>query len=84
MASDGKVVSLNGQPIPPIGDPSPEVIAQLERLLEMARAGQIVGVAACLEHGDGATSGVVTGVVSRGLIGAVEMSKYDLIKALEE
>lgn len=38
-----KVISLKGGPLP--GKPNPDIIASLERLLEQAKAGDLIGLA---------------------------------------
>lgn len=42
-------------PVP--GQPNPEVVAYAEQLLEMAKSGEIVALAAATVHKDGSTGG---------------------------
>lgn len=74
-----KVVSLSGS-TPPVRKPHPRLIAELERLLEMAEAGEITGMAAGYMHHDGLSSFSAIGVcVSYGMVGALELAKAHII-----
>lgn len=77
-----KVVSLRGEEILPVGTPRPEVVEFLERSLEAARAGEIIGVAAAFKHADECTSTGFVGETGRGLLGAVSLVSYDLCQRL--
>ena len=51
-----QVVAMNGAVIPSPSDPHPEVIAELERLLQMARDSEIACVLAAYQYTDGSAS----------------------------
>jgi hypothetical protein len=78
-----KVVGLHGtwQPAPPL-EPNESVVAELEQLLEAARAGDLIGFAVACQHRDrvgwcyaGATGGF-------GILGAIECLKERLLRAM--
>jgi hypothetical protein len=78
-----KVVGLHGtwQPAPP-PEPNESVVAELEELLEAARAGDLIGFAIACQHRDrvgwcyaGATGGF-------GILGAIECLKERLLRAM--
>jgi hypothetical protein len=77
-----KVVGLHGAWRPaPAPEPNRDAVAELEQLLEAARAGEIVGFAVACQHRDkvswcyaGATGGF-------GMLGAIECLKERLLKA---
>jgi hypothetical protein len=76
-----KIVGLHGawQPSPP-PEPDESVVAELERLLEAAHAGEIVGFAAACQHRDKVSwcySGVTGGF---GMLGALECLKERLLR----
>jgi hypothetical protein len=76
-----KIVGLHGvwQPSPP-PEPDQSVVAELERLLEAAHAGEIVGFAAACQHRDKVSwcySGVTGGF---GMLGALECLKERLLR----
>jgi len=63
-----KVVSLRGEPIYQ-GSPQPDVITELEQLLEQARSGEVVGLAVALAYRDGTSSCGWGGIVSISVVG---------------
>jgi hypothetical protein len=63
-----KVVSLWGDPIYQ-GSPDPDVVRELERWLERARTGEVVGIAVAVHFSDGATGSSWGGVISMGVVG---------------
>lgn len=77
-----KVVSLRGGEIKVPYEPRPAVIETLEELLEMARSGEVVGIAAVCVHGDEATTFRLCGQRSRAMLGTVEMVKIELCEEL--
>lgn len=80
-----KVVSLHGAPLPEAGRPSPTVIAEVERLLEGARAGEVIGIVGCYLHRDRSTSFSFAGQVAGfALIGALECVKQRLIRLVSK
>ena len=77
-----KVVSLNGAKIKAPYEPRPAVVDHLERLLEAARNGEVIGVAVVCVHGDDATSSAISGQKSRAMLGTLDMMKADLCDEL--
>lgn len=77
----GTVVGLRNAMVPSEPKSDPEVVEALEKLLEQARAGEITGFAFCLLHVGDLTSWDTEGRQTRGLLGALEMMKYDMIRA---
>jgi hypothetical protein len=60
---------------------NPDTVAFLEALLEKARSGEIIGVAASILHDDfTASCAVVGGVGSYSMLGALEMARQDLVE----
>ena len=80
-----RVVSLNGGGVPQRRDPVPSVIAGAERILEMARAGEIQGLGLVLLRPSGMAEYRYSGFVgSYSLVGAaVTMTDYLVEKARE-
>jgi hypothetical protein len=77
-----KVVSLKyGIPIAAPGTPVPELIEDLESLLEKARAGEINAIAYGVRYSDDLTSYRWVGVITRALIGALELAKLGMCQA---
>lgn len=73
------VASLFGGPtgVPEVNE---TCVARLEEWLEMARSGEIVGVAVVALCADGASRYAVSGKVGgHGMIGALEVAKAELI-----
>jgi hypothetical protein len=81
MADAPKVVALRGGEIVQPGQPLPDLVALLEEVLEMARSGEIKGVALAMIHTDDCSSMRRCGVQTRGLIGCLEIMKADLCEA---
>lgn len=78
-----KVVSLKGEPIRSPGEPQPDLIARLERMLEMARAGEISGGAFVYEFRDEGYSCGYAGSFNRPrIIGGLEELKFILVRKL--
>lgn len=82
-AEPTKVVSLRGGAIPCPGEPWPGVVEELERLLEAARAGEIIGIAVAVIHRDEATSSNFVGSVGRYVLGEIEVMKSHIIAAVD-
>jgi hypothetical protein len=77
------VVSLVGPmaSAQPEGQPNATVIEELERLLEAARAGEIIGLAGSYVHRDKVVTYSFAGIVgSYGLIGGLDCVKERLIR----
>lgn len=64
----------------PPGTPRPDLIADIERLLEMVRSGRVDGIAYAIVFNDDATDWTVGGRITRSMIGALECAKFDLVK----
>lgn len=77
--SDRRVVSINGCDVTP-GKPDPGVVKVLEELLEMARSGEIVAIAAVSMHQDKLSSWRTAGRLGGySIIGGTEVMKGHLI-----
>lgn len=76
------VVSLHGEEPPQSGKPVAGVVAELERLLEAARAGEIVGLAIVARHASSVVAYSYAGAVKGyALIGGLECVKQELVAA---
>lgn len=75
-----KVVSISGGAVP-TRDPNATCFAVLTKWLEMAKSGEIVGVAMAALHHDGCGSWAVGGTVGGySMLGALEIAKADLLE----
>lgn len=76
-----KVISLYG-PLPEQhATPDANVVDELERLLEAARAGEIVGIVGSYMHKNGAASYSYAGIVGKyAVIGGLECAKERLLR----
>ncbi|HYP58234.1 MAG TPA: hypothetical protein VEQ35_08110 [Beijerinckia sp.] len=76
-----KIVSLRGNvPVQP-AQPNTTVIQELERLLEAARAGEIVGLAGSYVHKDKMVTYSYAGAVaSYGMLGGLDCVKERLLR----
>ena len=75
------VVALRGELKPPqAAEVNERLVEEVERLLEAARAGEIVGMAGSYLHKDKSASYSFAGIVaSYGLIGGLECAKARLM-----
>ena len=74
------VVALRGEYQPPSNEPNERLVEEIERLLEMARSGDIVGMAGTYLHRDKGASYSFAGIVgSYSLIGGLECVKTRLL-----
>lgn len=80
MSDAPKIVSLRGDPISQPGVSIPAVVSSLEELLEMARSGEIKGIAIAVLHADDATSMRRVGVQTRGCL---EIMKHELCRCAD-
>lgn len=80
----GKVVDMTGCPadIRVPGTADPNVVEALERLLEMARSGEINSVCAVYAYHDGATNGFLHGYITYSLVGRLEDIKMGMVEKL--
>jgi hypothetical protein len=77
------VVNLFGAEVQtqPEGQPNATVIEELERLLQAARAGEIIGLAGSYVHRDKVVTYSFAGIVgSYGLIGGLDCVKERLVR----
>jgi hypothetical protein len=65
----GEVVSLTGKPVPVPGEPNAETVSELEKLLEAARAGEVLGGAIAFIHADGAVNCTYAGRNTFSMVG---------------
>ena len=74
------VVALRGEYQPPNNEPNDRLVQEIERLLDMARSGEIVGMAGTYLHKDKGASYSFAGIVgSYGLVGGLECAKARLL-----
>lgn len=77
----GNVIGLHGDFHPAAAQTNTTVIAELERLLEAARSGEIVGLVGSYVHRNGTATYSYAGAVSGyALIGGLECAKERLIR----
>ena len=75
-----KVVALRGEYHPPKQEPNERLVEEMERLLGLARSGEIVGMAGTYLHKDKGASYSYAGIVgSYGLVGGLECAKARLL-----
>ena len=75
-----KVVSLHGSIAAPSAEPVESLVQELERLLEAARAGEIVGFAGAYQHRSDKVGYSFAGMVGGyAMIGGVECLKSRLV-----
>jgi hypothetical protein len=72
------VVSLRGDKVQNPGTPNAEVIEDIERLLEAARSGEINAIAYAVRYKDDLTSYRWVGIISRAMVGAIELAKLGM------
>jgi hypothetical protein len=76
------VVSLSGAPAMEAGEPDPNLIGELERLLELARSGEAQGIVGAFLYRDGTSASFNAGWRNRSLIGGLELQKHELIASM--
>jgi hypothetical protein len=75
-----EIVSIrSGEPIIQKGEPDPEVVERLEKLLEAAKSGQLSGIVTIALYSDDCTNYWVSGRRTRGLLGAVTMAAHGMM-----
>lgn len=82
--TEAKVVRLDGSCVPVGPEPQPDVIHELETLLQLARDGQIHGFAAALCWADETSGHVRVGVLSMAQVGQLQMLGWKILKGLQE
>lgn len=65
-----KVTSIRGYAIPEPGQPQPEVVQELEMLLDRAKSGEVIGILWSTSHPDGTSSNHFIGRISRSMVGS--------------
>lgn len=78
-----KIVSLRGEAIRAPYEPDPKLVEGIEKLLEMARSGEINGVAVAIHNSDGTTQSLRMGLMSRGLVGMLEILKLSTCRDVD-
>jgi hypothetical protein len=73
---------MKGVGLPEPGKPAPEVVALAEKLLELARSGEIIGLIAVYLHSDMATDAAMDGQMQMNMVGRVEAVKMQLLELL--
>jgi len=76
--TDNVVSIISGREVIPPGTPRPDLIAELERLLEMARSGELDGIAYASLYRTDATDWNVFGRWTRSTVGALHCAIYRL------
>lgn len=75
-----KIVSIrSGEPIIQKGEPHPDVIERLEKLLEAAKSGELSGVVCITLFKDDCTNYHIAGRRTRGQLGTIYMAAFALM-----
>ena len=85
MADRPKVVDLKNRAVdlPNPGEPHPELVERLEKLLEMARSGELTGMAFVYQYRDEGFSWGCAGTFARAkIVGALHAIAFDLTRRL--
>lgn len=75
------VTPLFANLVPAARESNPAVVAELESLLEMARAGELVGFACAVAFCGDLTSWRRAGRQTRSLLGVLELMKHEMCKS---
>ena len=76
-----KVVALHGTYQPPVVQVDSKLVEELERILDGARSGEIIGMAGTYLHKDRAASYSFAGVVATySMLGGLECAKDRLLR----
>ena len=67
-------------PEPPAGTVDPDVVKELEKLLNKAKTGDMTGIAYASLHPGGFTTYNRAGRMTRGVIGALTLMQWDMCK----
>lgn len=76
------VVTINGQPLADPREPDPEVVKFAERMLEMARSGEMRAISAAWENADLSIGYKRAGPACTKLVGAIGRLQFEVIKDL--
>jgi hypothetical protein len=79
MVEPANVVGIRPGQVVLARQPNPAAIEVLEGLLELARSGEVIGVAVAATYAGGCTAWQVGGVHGRGTIGVLEVMKGDFV-----
>jgi hypothetical protein len=79
-----KVVALDGRAYANPSDPDPLVIAEIEELLEKARAGEVTGIAWASYCFDGTGNNHFEGLVSRNTVGQLHSVMTRISRRIDE
>jgi hypothetical protein len=80
QAMSDNVVALRGEFQPPAAEVNQRLIEEIERLLQAARAGEIIGMAGAYLHKDKCASYSFAGVIGAySLVGGLECAKARLL-----
>lgn len=77
------VVGLHGAFVPTFGEPDPQVVEQAERLLSLARAGEIVGIQAVTINGHACASLTRAGSVTYSMVGMLHAAAHEAIQSIQ-
>ena len=77
---------LSGERALVAGEPHPDLIRELEWLLEAARSGEVQALAGGFTYRDGTATNIIVGMAARstGLIGALDRAKHRLHQTWDE
>lgn len=68
MTEESKVVTIRGAALPSPGQPNEATVEALEKLLEMARSGEIAGVAVATYNTDGSGGFRLAGILRHPVV----------------
>jgi hypothetical protein len=77
------LVSLRGEAIPAPGEVNPEVVELAEKLLDLARSGEIKALQAFMVHADDCVSAQSKGGANYRLVGIMTHVIHDICAAME-
>jgi hypothetical protein len=77
----GSVIPFRSGLEPETHEPREDVVKKFEELLEQARSGEIQGAAYAVLHPGGFSAYNTIGRTTRGLLGAIDLLKYDMCRA---
>lgn len=69
------------EPDPPKGEVNADVVETLEKLLDRARSGEVIGIAYAVQHPERMTSYWRAGFCSRAILGAMLLLQHEMCAA---
>jgi len=78
------IVSLRGEEIRPPGEPNPDVVELIAKLMTMAESGEIRGIIAVVEHSDEAVSSFTRIKTSFRTVGALYQRAVEMSMEMED